>query len=72
MGSSIAAATEPAFARLTRHGMPRQHAFEALEQLRVLEAGHRIAVGLTPVPFPPGVDTEADLARAEARFLSET
>ena len=43
---------------------------EALEQLRVLEAGHRIAVGLTPVPFPPGVDTEADLARAEARFLA--
>jgi 3-deoxy-manno-octulosonate cytidylyltransferase (CMP-KDO synthetase) len=41
---------------------------EALEQLRVLEAGYRIAVGLSPVPFPPGVDTEADLARAEARF----
>lgn len=39
---------------------------EALEQLRVLEAGHRIAVGVTPVPFPPGVDSEADLARAEA------
>ena len=40
--------------------------FEALEQLRVLEAGGRIAVGLTPVPFPPGVDTESDLARADA------
>ena len=38
---------------------------EALEQLRALEAGYRIAVGLTPVPFPPGVDTEADLLRAE-------
>lgn len=38
---------------------------EALEQLRVLEAGYRIAVGLTPVAFPPGVDTEADLQRAE-------
>lgn len=38
---------------------------ESLEQLRVLEAGHRIAVGLTPEPFPPGVDTPADLARAE-------
>lgn len=44
---------------------------EALEQLRVLEAGHRIAVGVSPVPFPPGVDTEADLARAEARFTSD-
>lgn len=37
---------------------------EALEQLRVLEAGYRIAVGVSPVPFPPGVDTESDLARA--------
>ena len=45
--------------------------FEALEQLRVLEAGHAIAVGLTPVPFPPGVDTEDDLARAE-RHLRAT
>lgn len=43
---------------------------EALEQLRVLEAGFRIAVGITPVPFPPGVDTEADLLRAEARFAA--
>ena len=41
---------------------------ESLEQLRVLEAGYRIAVGLTPVPFPPGVDTEADLERAETIF----
>jgi 3-deoxy-manno-octulosonate cytidylyltransferase (CMP-KDO synthetase) len=37
---------------------------EGLEQLRVLEAGHAIAVGITPVSFPPGVDTEADLERA--------
>jgi len=39
---------------------------EGLEQLRVLEAGHRIAVAISPVPFPPGVDTEADLERANA------
>ena len=39
---------------------------EGLEQLRVLEAGHAIAVAVSPVPFPPGVDTEADLARANA------
>jgi len=45
---------------------------EALEQLRVLEAGYRIAVGLTPVPFPPGVDTEADLARAQAHAEAQT
>lgn len=42
-------------------------AAEALEQLRVLEAGHAIAVGIAPDPFPPGVDTEEDLARAQAR-----
>ncbi len=41
---------------------------ELLEQLRVLEAGFRIAVGVAPEPFPPGVDTPEDLARAEARF----
>ncbi len=41
---------------------------EALEQLRVLEAGYQIAVGITPEAFPPGVDTESDLARAEQRL----
>ena len=41
---------------------------ESLEQLRVLEAGHRIAVALAPAPFPPGVDTPEDLERAEARL----
>ncbi|GLQ98748.1 3-deoxy-manno-octulosonate cytidylyltransferase [Dyella mobilis] len=39
---------------------------ESLEQLRVLEHGYPIAVHLTPEPFPPGIDTEADLQRAEA------
>lgn len=39
---------------------------ESLEQLRVLEHGYSIAVRLTPEPFPPGIDTEADLQRAEA------
>lgn len=44
----------------------RLERIEALEQLRVLEAGLRIAVAISPVDFPPGVDTEADLRRAEA------
>ena len=44
----------------------RLERIESLEQLRVLEAGHRIAVGLTPEPFPPGVDPPEDLLRAEA------
>lgn len=48
----------------------RLEQLEALEQLRVLEAGHRIAVALSPEPFPPGIDTEADLARAEAALAT--
>ena len=43
---------------------------ESLEQLRVLEAGFRIAVALAPEEFPPGVDTPGDLARAEARLAA--
>jgi 3-deoxy-manno-octulosonate cytidylyltransferase (CMP-KDO synthetase) len=39
---------------------------ESLEQLRVVEAGHRIAVALSPAPFPPGIDTPEDLERADA------
>ncbi|MBS0460982.1 MAG: 3-deoxy-manno-octulosonate cytidylyltransferase [Proteobacteria bacterium] len=46
----------------------RLERIESLEQLRVLEAGQRIAVALTPAPFPPGVDTEADLLRAQHTF----
>ena len=46
----------------------RLERLESLEQLRALEAGIRIAVELTPEPFPPGVDTPDDLARAEARI----
>lgn len=44
----------------------RLEQIESLEQLRVIEAGFRIAAALTPEPFPPGVDTAEDLARAEA------
>jgi 3-deoxy-manno-octulosonate cytidylyltransferase (CMP-KDO synthetase) len=56
--------------RFTALPAGRLEQLEALEQLRALEAGHPIAVGLAPVPFPPGVDTEADLARAEAHLKS--
>ncbi|MGE7136177.1 3-deoxy-manno-octulosonate cytidylyltransferase [Luteibacter sp. NPDC031894] len=42
---------------------------ESLEQLRALEHGHAIAVRATPEPFPPGIDTADDLARAE-RWLA--
>jgi 3-deoxy-manno-octulosonate cytidylyltransferase (CMP-KDO synthetase) len=49
-------------------GMPvgRLERIEALEQLRALEAGWSIAVALSPVAIPAGVDTEDDLARVRA------
>lgn len=49
----------------------RLERIESLEQLRVLEAGLRIAVALTPAPFLPGVDTEADLLRAERMLAGQ-
>jgi 3-deoxy-manno-octulosonate cytidylyltransferase (CMP-KDO synthetase) len=52
-----------AFAALPPSKLER---IESLEQLRALENGHRIAVALAPEPFPPGIDTPGDLARAEA------
>ncbi len=48
----------------------RLEQLEKLEQLRVLEAGFRIAVAATPESFPPGVDTPEDLARAEVHLAS--
>jgi 3-deoxy-manno-octulosonate cytidylyltransferase (CMP-KDO synthetase) len=45
---------------------------ESLEQLRALEHGYRISVRLTPEPFPPGIDTVEDLARAEHALGGET
>jgi 3-deoxy-manno-octulosonate cytidylyltransferase (CMP-KDO synthetase) len=43
---------------------------EALEQLRVLWHGHRIAVHVTPTAPGPGVDTPEDLARVRALFAA--
>ena len=39
---------------------------ESLEQLRVLENGHRIAIEVAQANLPPGVDTQADLDRLNA------
>lgn len=44
---------------------------EMLEQLRALEHGYTIVVGISPQPFPPGVDTEADLQRAEEAIRAQ-
>src|SRR3569832_310433 len=41
---------------------------EALEQLRALWHGHRIAVHVTATPPGVGVDTPADLERVRALF----
>ncbi len=42
--------------------------FEALEQLRALGHGHRIAVALWDGPMGPGVDTSEDLERVRRKF----
>lgn len=57
----------PRFAAMPAATLER---IESLEQLRVLEAGHRIAVRLSPAPFPPGVDTPEDLERAERHLAT--
>ncbi|MBB3227055.1 3-deoxy-manno-octulosonate cytidylyltransferase (CMP-KDO synthetase) [Luteibacter sp. Sphag1AF] len=51
------------FAALSRTHLEQ---VEALEQLRAMEHGYAIAVRESPEPFPAGIDTPADLARAEA------
>jgi len=43
---------------------------ESLEQLRVLENGHRIAIDVAEVNLPPGVDTQADLDRLNTMPVS--
>ena len=43
---------------------------EALEQLRALQAGWRVAVGVFDQAFPAGVDTEADLERVDQLLRS--
>jgi 3-deoxy-manno-octulosonate cytidylyltransferase (CMP-KDO synthetase) len=56
------------FARLSPTPLERS---EALEQLRALEHGFRIAVRIAPEPFPGGVDTVEDLERVRAVLASQ-
>lgn len=44
--------------------------FESLEQLRAVWHGHRIAVAVTAVAPPPGVDTPEDLERVRRTFAA--
>ena len=57
-------------AQLTKLPRTPLETAESLEQLRALEHGHAIAVGIAPEPFPGGVDIFADLARVEAWLAS--
>jgi 3-deoxy-manno-octulosonate cytidylyltransferase (CMP-KDO synthetase) len=50
--------------------MGQLESLESLEQLRVLENGHRIAIAVAAANLPPGVDTQADLDRLNALDLS--
>lgn len=43
---------------------------ESLEQLRVLENGHRIAIAVAEANLPPGVDTQEDLDRLNQMDVS--
>src|SRR5512134_650661 len=45
--------------------------FEALEQLRALWHGHRIAVIVAEAELPPGVDTPEDLERTRRTFAAQ-
>ena len=57
-----------ALARITALPPSALEACEKLEQLRALQAGLRIVVGLCEVAPAPGVDTPHDLERARARM----
>jgi 3-deoxy-manno-octulosonate cytidylyltransferase (CMP-KDO synthetase) len=54
--------------RFTRLAPVAIERFEALEQLRALAHGWRIAVAVTRRAPPPGVDTPADLRRVRRLF----
>jgi 3-deoxy-manno-octulosonate cytidylyltransferase (CMP-KDO synthetase) len=51
-----------------RHAPAALERFEALEQLRALWHGHRIAVVITDAAPPPGVDTPEDLEHTRRLF----
>ena len=48
--------------------MPAMERFEALEQLRALAHGYRIAAAVIDSPLPPGIDTPEDYQRLRERY----
>lgn len=54
--------------RFPQLAIPALERFEALEQLRALAHGYRIAVAVIDEPLPPGIDTPEDYERLLARY----
>ena len=48
--------------------VPAMERFEALEQLRALAHGFRIAAAVVDAPLPPGIDTPEDYQRMRERY----
>jgi len=48
--------------------IPAMERFEALEQLRALAHGYRIAAAVIDAPLPPGIDTPEDYQRLRERY----
>jgi 3-deoxy-manno-octulosonate cytidylyltransferase (CMP-KDO synthetase) len=48
--------------------IPEVERFEALEQLRALAHGYRIAAAVIDSPLPPGIDTPEDYQRLRERY----
>lgn len=48
--------------------VPAMERFEALEQLRALAHGYRIAAAVIDSPLPPGIDTPEDYQRLRERY----
>ena len=48
--------------------VPAIERFEALEQLRALAHGYRIAAAVIDAPLPPGIDTPEDYQRLRERY----
>jgi 3-deoxy-manno-octulosonate cytidylyltransferase (CMP-KDO synthetase) len=60
-----------ALRRLTAMSPSDLEVTEKLEQLRALQAGMKVVVGIAAVPPPAGVDTEADIARVRASLTPD-
>ena len=52
--------------------IPAIESYEALEQLRALAHGFRIAVAVVQEALPPGIDTPEDYERIKASFFAPT